>query len=100
MARRRRLPVLIRVHDYKCFWCKEPIILRREVPNEQIIQEKHGIITITDGPVVKEIKLASVDHVKSLADGGTNDWDNCVPSCWFCNNKRSNSSPSSNSEKC
>lgn len=87
---RRKLPVLVRQFDNRCHWCGEPIVVRRELTPDMIIEERHGIVTISDGLNVKEIKLASVDHIKTLASGGSNDKKNCVPACWFCNNQRSN----------
>lgn len=65
-------------------------MLRRTISENVIFKEEHGIITFYDG---KRVKLASVDHVVRLADGGANDITNTVPSCWFCNNERSNSKP-------
>lgn len=97
-ARRYRLPKLLEMYDNKCYWCKEPIIMRREVTPEQVVQEKHGVITFFSGPNLYEFKLASVDHIVELADGGTNDWNNTVPSCWFCNNERSNGKKDLDSE--
>jgi hypothetical protein len=89
-ARKYHLPNLLKRFNYQCHWCKDSIVLRRSIVASTIIVEKHGIVVFFDNGSPKEVKLASVDHLKTLASGGTNEKKNLVPSCWFCNNDRSN----------
>jgi len=90
LARRRKLPSLVERHGSKCYWCGEDIKMRRSIPNETIVGEKHGIVNYWDNGVVRTIRLASVDHLKPLSKGGDNRIENLVASCWDCNNNRSN----------
>ena len=90
-ARKYILPVLLDLFKNKCYWCGEPIELRRVVDENHVIEEKHGVISYYKNGIPHIVRLASVDHVKPLSDGGNNKRNNLVPSCWFCNNDRSNS---------
>lgn len=83
------MPKLLDLFDHKCYWCREPIALRRSIAKKDIIEEKHGVISYYENGVPRTILLASVDHVKPISDGGSNS-RNLVPACWFCNNERTN----------
>ena len=89
-ARKVYLPLLLEKHGHQCYWCKSKIVMRRSISQENIVFEDHGVVTHLCGDIIIKEKLASVDHVKELGDGGHNGIQNCVPSCWFCNNNRSN----------
>ncbi len=90
---RKNVPQLLKDSGNRCHWCKEEIVVRRMVKQEKIVQECHGLVSFWDEQHrFKIVKLASTDHLVRVVDGGDNSRTNTVPSCWFCNNARSNSS--------
>jgi 5-methylcytosine-specific restriction endonuclease McrA len=64
------------------------MVILRNLKNS-VIESDHGTVTYLDHEwnVVTSL-IASVDHKKSLVEGGTNDIQNLVPSCRYCNEAR------------
>ena len=67
----------------KCYWCSRPIIWKFKLkeptlPNEEVVL-LGGRFTLPRG---------TVDHVIPLCDGGTNDHNNLVGSCFGCNTRK------------
>jgi hypothetical protein len=85
---RKRLPLLLKKHNYKCYWCQKDIVMLKSISVTSIVDVDHGSITWQEGNKTVTKYIASVDHKVGLIDGGTNDIDNLVPSCRYCNELR------------
>jgi 5-methylcytosine-specific restriction endonuclease McrA len=69
------------------------VMLRRRygsitLGHEALLQKTNGKCWICKEPIKGKI---TVDHIKQLADGGDNHWDNLMPACNVCNQKRGES---------
>lgn len=78
------LPLLLSRTNGKCQWCGDPLVLARELPPNAC--KCLGYVSWTDAAGVRHRALyATVDHLKRITDGGTNDIYNLVPACHYCN---------------
>jgi hypothetical protein len=77
-ANHRRLLRIFRRDGERCFWCKHPVKSHRQL-------RRMGLRKVsTDG-----YRVATVDHVRSRDEEGTNDLWNLVAACTVCNVERS-----------
>lgn len=60
----------------------------RSIPTDLIVSMDHGSITYLDGEDTIQKLIASVDHKVGLLEGGSNEMENLVPSCRYCNENR------------
>jgi 5-methylcytosine-specific restriction endonuclease McrA len=67
---------------------------RTEVPwTKNNIHIRDNFICQYCGKKLKENKV-TIDHIIPVSLGGKNRWDNTVTSCFYCNNKKDNRTPS------
>lgn len=73
-----------------CWWCASQTVILRHIPEEVIISTKPaGFVRWRHKEgLVLEGKIATVDHLKNLAEGGNSDISNLVLACYACNNRR------------
>lgn len=73
----------------RCHWCKVEIVRLATLRPESVIEIKNGTIRYIDETGAERVKeQATIDHVKPIYVGGTNDLRNMVASCVNCNTKR------------
>lgn len=70
----RRLLRIFRRDGQRCFWCDHPVRTHRQMRR------------MAD---TTRIRIATVDHVKSRDEGGSNELYNLVAACSVCNVERS-----------
>ena len=87
-AREKHLDRLYAEQNSLCYWCKAACALVRFVPVDTIVTINNGHIYWRDGDIQFKARIATTDHVKRIADGGTNDVDNLVMACQDCNHNR------------
>lgn len=87
-AREKWLERLYAKHNSLCHWCKSATAMRRFVEPASLISATNGFLTWRDGDVVLRARLATVDHVTPISEGGTNDATNVVLACADCNQNR------------
>ena len=73
---RKRIRLLVERQEGKCYWCKFPISV--DAPKRLVQGRKRRL----------QVRPATIDHIKRLADGGDNRMDNLVAACQQCNNQR------------
>jgi 5-methylcytosine-specific restriction endonuclease McrA len=54
--------------------------------NRQNVYEKYDKHCAYCGNELENIKDMQIDHIISKEDGGTDDFENLNPSCYYCNN--------------
>lgn len=74
---------------FKCYWCERPLVILRLLPKQNIIGRSAHQVTWRGKGKIKTAYYATVDHVIPIREGGSNKWDNLVPSCAPCNEARS-----------
>jgi hypothetical protein len=87
-ARERWLEHLYARQNSMCYWCRSQTVLLRYISEEQELSCKNGFVTWRDGENVFAARIASVDHIRPVSDGGTNDPANLVMACVDCNQNR------------
>lgn len=87
-ARNQWLERLYARQNSMCYWCRSQTVLLRYIAVEQEIANKNGFVIWRDGENIFSARIASVDHIQALRDGGTNDQMNLVMACVDCNGKR------------
>lgn len=86
----KKLKAICNKLGYRCWWCKRPVVLLRDIPQESFpFKTAHRVYWQT-AEGIKGALFATVDHVEQLAHGGSNHPDNLVPACGPCNSDRSN----------
>ena len=86
---RKLLPELVAAQDNKCCYCKQFIVVIRDIP-EELFDRREGpyaFFRSLEGDLLFA-KFATVEHLKPLAEGGSNRKDNLAASCIRCNQKR------------
>ena len=78
-------------HGTKCHWCQKHLVCWWRLKRWQIIkmESSRGEIEYFDKYARKQRGLMfTVDHLKPKRNGGTDNLDNLVPSCRYCNLQR------------
>ncbi len=92
---------LIQKHGSKCRFCGEHVVRVSSIPESNRVSVKDGLLTYIDNFYrEKTKKIATVEHVVRLADGGTNSLKNLVVACVECNNRRNEEANEKNKELC
>lgn len=70
-----------------CFWCKETIVWLSRIPKQDRIEiiAKRFLATVIIEGQQQTLKIASIDHLNEIRNGGNEDINNIVPSCIPCN---------------
>jgi|ERR1043165_7299066 hypothetical protein len=97
MRKRARLDFLDKIDSPfgKCHWCGITILWRIRIPKgwsfEYVVRPVTARVSRGPGQTVEVYNLATIDHVKSLAEGGGNHPFNLVAACTRCNSHRNKS---------
>lgn len=84
---REWLDDLIEAQSGQCYWCKLLIVRPRSLAN--VVESRHGkVFWVSSSGVMFGAKIATVDHIKPLKDGGDNSRQNTVAACLECNRNR------------
>jgi 5-methylcytosine-specific restriction endonuclease McrA len=90
---------LIQKHGSKCRFCGERVVRVSSIPESNRVSVKDGLLTYMDNfSRAKTKKIATVEHVVRLADGGTNSIKNLVVACVECNSRRNEEANEKNKE--
>jgi hypothetical protein len=85
----RKMEALLTTHGHKCHWCGERVIYIRSVPVVDRIKTSHFKLHFRGSKgKVKIVRIATVDHVKPLEEGGDYRLENLVLACGECNQRR------------
>lgn len=76
---------LMEKHDGKCHWCGEVVIRKRSVSRTAFISTDERRVTFLRHGKRITTRLASIDHIPSLARGGSAELPNLVIACVECN---------------
>lgn len=91
---RKQLLKLLEKQNYKCYYCKEEIIskkwVRRNIETKDILKVDKKIISFIKNDKLFTIKIATIEHLTRIADGGNNSENNIVAACYYCNHKENN----------
>jgi len=83
---------VFRRDNWHCRYCGRPIFfnptlnLLEKLNPDHIYYHPHG----KSGSMLSlfQWSMGSVDHIKPVARGGTNDLENFVTACWYCNHRK------------
>lgn len=87
-ARRKYFVRLYAAQNGLCHWCKSYCAILSNIPQEQVVSIKNWRVTWRDGDDCLVGRIASVDHVQEIRNGGKNE-GNIVMACTLCNCRRS-----------
>lgn len=86
---RKLLRLELKRHDNACHWCSRSVISPRAVRNRKnILKLTANTVTYRYGGEVFVKPRATVDHIKALSEGGTNQRENLTIACAACNRRR------------
>lgn len=88
-ARKKYADELYIAQDGLCYYCQQPTKTKRYIEPQDFIGIVKGWIVWRYKGLVRRDRLATIDHLKPIAEGGTNDRENLVLACQPCNYKRS-----------
>lgn len=73
----------------QCYWCGCRLVRVQDVPRELVVAKRATFIAWreADGGTTQAL-LSTLDHVIPRSRGGSNDDENVVASCAFCNQDR------------
>jgi hypothetical protein len=84
-----KLKQLIRKHGAACYYCGEPIVQVAILREQQIIRLTCYTVSYRAfGKIVHKARIATIEHLKPRAEGGTNHDDNLRPACAECNSEK------------
>jgi hypothetical protein len=86
---RRKLQDMVEQQAGKCHYCGERIVCLSWLGDRLLGKDSRTCRFFENGEVV-QVRIASVEHLTRLADGGGNDDGNLAASCVRCNSQRSN----------
>jgi hypothetical protein len=74
--------------DGRCRYCGDPVVFVRQIPAKHRSYLSWGVIEYHpagDASRTVRMKAATLDHITSIGNGGTNDYDNLALACVDCN---------------
>jgi hypothetical protein len=100
---RRHLPALVAAQGGVCRYCRNPIVAVATLDPEAIIHRDETWVEWREGEtgLTRRVMAATVDHVRFIRSGGSNDPSNLVAACLYCNGCRNRTpSPKPLAERC
>lgn len=85
---RSAILTLLERQQFRCYLCTKEIHSVREFTNTQLVWKNQKKLCIKEKGKKKVLLRATVDHIKSLADGGRNGMNNLAAACFSCNSKK------------
>jgi 5-methylcytosine-specific restriction endonuclease McrA len=84
---RKKVPELLIKQEGKCYYCGREIICIASILNNNIVHINNGKGTVLYTSNGEDILAyyATVEHKVRMIDGGKNDEENIVASCYKCN---------------
>ena len=89
---RRGLQEMVEQQNGKCFYCRERIVCISWLGDRLVSKHSWECRFFENGELV-QVRIASVEHRKRIADGGDNSPSNLVAACVRCNASKSNPPP-------
>ncbi len=88
-ARKRWLHVLMRVNRFRCQKCGHFVVTYKSVAKRRanVVNKGHLLTWTTPWGKQAQCRLATVDHIQRVADGGDNSWSNLRLLCQSCNHE-------------
>jgi len=87
---RKKIDILYTKQNGLCHWCKSYVAIEKNIDKENVVVVKRSYIIWKDMGFVFSARIATIDHVIPIGQGGTSDIDNLVVACATCNNDRTN----------
>lgn len=85
---RKHWPALMQKFNGRCHYCNERVMPVSLVPVADRVKETSHYITFRRNGEEIRVRCATIDHVKKIAEKGTNHFLNLVVSCFRCNIQR------------
>jgi len=88
---RARLSHLARLYAEQnslCHWCHSATVMLRYIRKESIVRINNGGVVWRIGEETFFARIATVDHLVKVSDGGGNEPENVVMACATCNKDR------------
>jgi len=89
-ARRDWLPGLYARQNSLCWWCKSATVIFGYLPRDAVLSKENGHIVWVEAGLTLKARMATIDHVTPISEGGGNDESNLVMACEDCNGDRNN----------
>jgi ribosomal protein L37E len=71
-----------------CYWCGIQVVREAQLPNVKRAGRIKNTVLFYEGGELREAEVATIDHLVRVIDGGTNESENLVISCYPCNKER------------
>jgi len=84
----KRLLKLCAAQLYRCHWCDNTIMPLKAISSIPKIKLTQSVVAWHSSGVIREARVATIDHVIGRANGGDSSPGNVVAACYDCNQKR------------
>lgn len=86
--RRSRISRLLERQAGLCYWCGCRLVCWRNIPHRLVVFRTVKFIVWRERLGTSQALLATLDHVVPISRGGSNDDENLVAACFWCNQDR------------